>query len=62
VGGAQKGAGVRGRETWPGFSACGASARVLVQGGRGEGGADRAVPQRSEREGGRAGVTARRTD
>jgi hypothetical protein len=39
-----------------------ASARVMVHDGRGEGGADRAVPRRSERESGSAGVTVRRTD
>jgi hypothetical protein len=36
-----------------------ASARTLVYGGRGEGGADRGVPRRSERESGRAGATTR---
>jgi hypothetical protein len=50
MGVAQKGAGVRGRAMWAGISAC-----VLVHGGRREGGADRAVPHRSERESRRAG-------
>jgi hypothetical protein len=36
-----------------------ASARALVHGGRGEGGADRGLPRRSKRESGRAGVMVR---
>jgi hypothetical protein len=59
AGGAQKELGCvggqRGRVTW---RTC-AGARVLVHGGRGEGGADRGVPRCSERESGRAGVTTR---
>jgi hypothetical protein len=47
-------AGRRGRGSW---RAC-ASARVLVHGGRGEGGADRVVPRCSERESKHAGETA----
>jgi hypothetical protein len=47
--------GRRGRGSW---HAC-ASARALVHGGRGEGGADRRVPQCSERESRRAGATTR---
>jgi hypothetical protein len=39
-----------------------ASAPVLVHGGCGEGGVDRVVPRRSERESGHAGVTVWRTD
>jgi hypothetical protein len=38
------------------------SASVLVHDGRGEGGADRAVPRRNERESGRAGVMVRSTE
>jgi hypothetical protein len=59
VDGAQKEAGVCGRATWPGISAC---MRLLVHVGRGEGRAHRAVPRHSERESRRAGVTTRCTD
>jgi hypothetical protein len=45
-----KRAGTRGRTTWPRFPATCASARALVYGGRGEGRADSAGPQRRERE------------
>jgi hypothetical protein len=43
-----------GRVTWPRIPATCASARSLVHGGRGEGGADRGGPQRRERRGARA--------
>jgi hypothetical protein len=46
AGGAQKGTGVRGQATWPGISTCARWSTVV----HGEGGADRAVPRRSERE------------
>jgi hypothetical protein len=46
-----------GRATWPRIPATCASARSLVHGGRGEGGADREGPRRREREGAR-GATA----
>jgi hypothetical protein len=39
-----------GRATWPKIPATCASARSLVHGGRGEGGADREGPRRRERE------------
>jgi hypothetical protein len=53
--GAQKGARARGRTSWPRILATCASARVLVHGGRGEGGADRGGPRHRERKDGRAG-------
>jgi hypothetical protein len=55
--GLKKGAGARGRASWPRIPATCASARALVHGGRGEGGADSAGPRHRERENGRAGVT-----
>jgi hypothetical protein len=54
-----KRAGGVGRATWPRIPATCASARSLVHGGRGEGGADREGPRRREREGAR-GATALR--
>jgi hypothetical protein len=39
-----------GRAMWPRIPATCASARLLVHGGRGEGGADRGGPRRRERE------------
>jgi hypothetical protein len=56
--GLKKGAGARGRTSWPRILATCASARVLVHDGRGEGEADSAGPRRRERENGRVGVTA----
>jgi hypothetical protein len=61
AGGAQKGAGVHGRATWPGISAC-MHACCWSTTGRGEGGADRAVPRCSEWESGCTGETTRRAD
>jgi hypothetical protein len=49
VGGAKKGAGARGRASWLRIPATCVSARALVHGGRGEGGADRGGPRRRER-------------
>jgi hypothetical protein len=49
AGGAQKGAGARGRASWLRIPATCASARTLVKGGRGEGGADRGDPRCRER-------------
>jgi hypothetical protein len=59
-----KRAGTCGRTTWPRFPATCASARALVHGGRGEGGADSAGPRprEREREDGRTGVTTRRLE
>jgi hypothetical protein len=48
VGGAQKGARVHGRATWTRISACVHACWSTA--GHGEGGADRGVPRRSERE------------
>jgi hypothetical protein len=45
-----KRAGGMGRETWPRIPGTCVSARSLVHGGRGEGGADREGPRRRERE------------
>jgi hypothetical protein len=47
-----------GRATWPRISVTCASARSLVHGGRGEGGADREGPQRRERRGVRGNDSA----
>jgi hypothetical protein len=44
AGGAQKGAGVRGRATWPGISAGMRACWSMTS--RGEGGSDKVVPQR----------------
>jgi hypothetical protein len=61
AGGAQKGAGARGRASWLRIPTTCASARALVHGRRGEGGADRGGPRRRER--GRAcGATTRRLE
>jgi hypothetical protein len=53
--GLKKGAGARGRASWPRIPVTCASARALVHGGRGEGGADTGGPRRREREGEHAG-------
>jgi hypothetical protein len=53
AGGAKKGAGCMGGRHGRGSRCACASARVLVHGRRGEGGADRAVPRRSEKAGAR---------
>jgi hypothetical protein len=53
--GLKKGAGARGRASWPRILATCASARALVHGERGESGADRGGPRRREREGKRTG-------
>jgi hypothetical protein len=59
--GLKKGAGARGRASWPRISATCVSAHALVHGGRGEGGTDREGPRRRERKGERArGTTAQR--
>jgi hypothetical protein len=49
AGGAQKGAGARGRASWLRIPASCASASALVHGGRWEGGVDRGGPRRRER-------------
>jgi hypothetical protein len=54
AGEAQKGAGARGRASWPRIPATCASARALVHDGRGEAEADRGGPQSRERTGARA--------
>jgi hypothetical protein len=56
----KKGAGARGRASWPKIPATCASARALVHGGRGDGGADSVGPRHRERENGRTGVMAQR--
>jgi hypothetical protein len=53
--GLKKGAGACGRATWPRIPATCVSARALVHGERGEGGADRGGPWRRGREGERTG-------
>jgi hypothetical protein len=59
VGRAQKGAGDVGGRRGRGFWRTCVRARALIHGGRGEGGADRGVPRRNERESGHAGATTR---
>jgi hypothetical protein len=56
--GLKKGAGARGRASWPRIPATCVSARALVHGGRG--GANRGGPRRSEGESERTGATTRR--
>jgi hypothetical protein len=59
AGGAQNGAGARGRVSWPRIPVTCASVRALVHGRHGEGRADRGGPRRREREDRCAGATTR---